>query len=374
MRIEWSSTIFIIGYHLALLIGLPFFFMHNSPGIGIYLSAFFLLYASGLSITAGYHRLYSHKSYKTNKFVESILLFFGSMATQGSALKWAFDHRNHHAYVDSDKDPYSIKKGFMFAHLLWMFKKQKPIEKSVVSDLYKNKLVMFQHKFYVPLMFATNIIAFLLVGYICSDYLGAFVIAWWVRLLFLHHFTWFINSLAHTWGAQKFSKEHSAVDNYIISLLTFGEGYHNYHHTFANDYRNGIKWYHFDPTKWIIWTLNKLKLASDLRKINHIKIMKKIALEEKSDILENIKQCWFVQKKAVEEKVEKITDDLLKKLSETRELINQYNAFKKSKANKSLLKSLNQKIKSSQRQLKEEWKNWKRFSKGCSNIHTIFSS
>src|SRR5206468_2641426 len=138
----------------------------------------------------------------------------------------------------------------------------------VVPDLMKNRLVMFQDRFIGTWMILSNAIAFLLVGWLLNDFLGAFVISLWTRLFTLHHFTWFINSLAHTWGDKPFSQEQSAVDNYIISLLTFGEGYHNYHHTFANDYRNGIRWYHFDPTKWLIWSLHKLGLAFDLKRMN----------------------------------------------------------------------------------------------------------
>lgn len=139
--------LFIVGYHLALCIGLPFYFVHHHPSWGICVMTAVLVYASGLSVTAGYHRLYSHSTYKTNRFVEAVLLFFSTVATQGSALKWASDHRKHHAYVDSDRDPYSIKKGFLYAHFLWLFEKAEPIDPKVVADLLKNRLIRFQHRF-----------------------------------------------------------------------------------------------------------------------------------------------------------------------------------------------------------------------------------
>lgn len=359
-NIEWGNCIFIIGYHIALLIGLPFFFMYFSPSWPIYVSMVVLLYMTGLSITTGYHRYYSHKTFKTNKFLEVIFLFFGTMSTQGSALKWAHDHRLHHAYVDTDRDPYSIKKGFMHAHLFWMFRKTDPMDKKVVSDLYRNKLLVFQHRFYVPLMFLTNSLAFLFVGYVFNDYLAAFILCWWVRLFFLHHFTWFINSLAHTWGSQSFSQEHSAVDNYLISLVTFGEGYHNFHHTFANDYRNGTKWYHFDPSKWIIWALSKFKLTYGLKKTSFIRIRERMVNERKNELKEKIAQCWFLNKKNLEEKIEKISDDLTQHLSEIYKLLREYRNCKK---NDPQLLKLKQKIKTLQRDFKNEWKAWKRFSK-----------
>lgn len=358
-EIEWGVTIFIIGYHLALLIGLPFYFIHHSPPVGLYVVSAVLLYLTGLGVTVGYHRLYAHPTYKTNKFVEAIILFFASMATQGSALKWAHDHRNHHAYVDTDKDPYSIKKGFWYAHILWLFRKLPPIDEKIVADLCRNKLVMFQHKFYVPLMVLTNTLTTLLIGYLFDNYLGAFVLTWGVRLFFLHHFTWFINSLAHTWGSQSFSQEHSAVDNYCISLLTFGEGYHNYHHTYANDYRNGIKWYHFDPTKWIIWTLSKCKLATGLRRVNTYQIKERMVIESKNEI----KQSWLGRKKALFEKIEKFSQSLLDEISTVRRLTTEYKLSKKRRESKEQIRSLSLKIKMLRKSLKNDLKSWRRLSK-----------
>jgi len=239
------ASMFVLGYHIVLLFMLPLYFYYCSASWAMWVTSIVLYFATGMSITGGYHRFYSHQTYKAHPLVEGLLLFFGSMACQGSALRWSYEHRIHHAYVDTDRDPYSIKKGFWFAHIFWIFQHPAPIENKVVSDLMRNRLVMFQHKYYPYLMFSTNIMAFLLVGWLLNDYLGAFVVSWWLRLFALHHSTWFINSLAHTWGARTFSSEQTAVDNFVISLLTFGEGYHNYHHTFANDYRNGIRWYHF---------------------------------------------------------------------------------------------------------------------------------
>ena len=203
------------------------------------------------------------------------------MSCQGSVLRWAFDHRNHHAFVDTDDDPYSIKKGFWYAHFLWLMVNPKPIEPKTVPDLMRNKMVAFQHRYYPYLMVLSNALVFLFCGWMLNDFWGAFFLVTWMRIFLLHHFTWFINSLAHTWGDKPFCQEQSAVNNFIISLLTFGEGYHNFHHTFANDYRNGIRWYHFDPTKWMIWTLAKLRLASDLKRMDAYTIKKRMVIEEK---------------------------------------------------------------------------------------------
>lgn len=369
-KIEWTVSIYIIGYHLALLIGLPFYFMNNSPRGWLFGAAAIILYVSGLAVTVGYHRFYSHTSFKTNKYVEAVLLFFGSMATQGSALKWSCDHRRHHAFIDTDRDPYSITKGFMHAHMFWLFRYTEPIDKKVVGDLYRNKLVMFQDKYYGRLMIVTNVLMTLSMGYLFNDYLGAFVITWGIRLFFLHHFTWFINSLAHTWGAQKFSQEHTAVDNYAISFLTFGEGYHNYHHTFANDYRNGVKWYNFDPTKWVIWTLSKFKLTTGLRRTNKYRIKEKMVLETKNKISDKLKNFWSDNKKVLEGKADSIADDLMNKLSEVRTLVTEYNA-KKNEMSKDQLKTLKTNIKTMKKNLHNDWQSWKKFTRDVIRLKPV---
>lgn len=367
-KIEWPVSIYIIGYHLALLIGLPFYFKHHSPQGWLYGVAAILMYITGLAVTVGYHRLYSHSTFKTNKYVEAVILFFASMATQGSALKWSCDHRRHHAFVDTERDPYSIKKGFMHAHMFWLFRKTEPIDQKVVADLWRNKLVMFQHKYYGTLMILTNGLMTLFMGYLFNDYLGAIVVTWGIRLFFLHHFTWFINSLAHTWGSQSFSQEHTAVDNYLISLVTFGEGYHNYHHTFANDYRNGIKWYHFDPTKWIIWTLSKLHLATGLRTISDYRIREKMVLETKEELTLKLKTLWSDNKKALEEKITHLADDLLEKIGEMKVLANEYHTSKKEEHCKTQLKALRQKLRTLEKNLNDEWNSWKKFSRALIRI------
>lgn len=347
----------IIFYHTFLLLTLPFYFYYAPPSLSTFLFTTVLFFASGLGITAGYHRFYSHKSYKMNPIAESVLLFFGSMAAQGSALRWSYDHRLHHAYVDTDKDPYSVKKGFWYAHLLWMMEENKPIDPKVVPDLLKNKRVVFQDKYYGSCVLFSNLAAFLLTFYLLQDALGAFFLCIWCRLLVLHHCTWCINSLAHTWGSKTFSKEHSAVDNYLISLLTFGEGYHNYHHTFANDYRNGIRWYNFDPTKWLIWSLQKCHLAWDLKRIDLASIKKRQIQEDKLLLMQRIKELIYVKKDLLELQVQEAGDRLSKQITQLQNLVRKYQDSKR-EASKEQLQSLKKQVREMKRSLKQDWKNW----------------
>ncbi len=358
------ASLFILVYHIALLIMLPIYFYYCSPSWGMWVTSIILYFATGMSITGGYHRFYSHQTYKAHPVAEWLLLFFGSMGCQGSALRWSYEHRIHHAYVDTDRDPYSINKGFWFAHIFWIFNHPKPIENKVVSDLLRNPLVTFQHKYYPYLMFSTNILAFLLVGWMLNDYLGAFVIAWWLRIFALHHSTWFINSLAHTWGARTFSSEQTAVDNFVISLLTFGEGYHNYHHTFANDYRNGIRWYHFDPTKWMIWTLDRLGLAHNLKRVNEYHVKERMLDEQKGEVLEALKDSFIARKEEIGNTISTVSDEISKKLAQARTQIEHYYAEKNNgSANKDELKKHSQEIRTLQKSIREDWKQFKQIYK-----------
>lgn len=362
-EINWGPLTFLIIYQIILLISLPFYFMYATVHLGTIVAAVVLLYITGMSITGGYHRLYAHRAFKAHPIVECVVLFFGAMAGQSSVLRWAFDHRLHHAHVDTDEDPYSIKKGFWYAHFWWIADKPVPIDSKVVPDLMRNKLVMFQHRFKGLSMIITNAIAFLAVGAMTGDYLGAFVIALWLRLFTLHHFTWFINSLAHTWGDKPFSQEQSAVNNYIISLLTFGEGYHNYHHTFANDYRNGVRWYHYDPTKWVIWTLNKLGLAHDLKKMSPQAIKRKLVLEHKNLLIEQITAYWQGKRDELEKEVQEISTRLVEKMSDFSALKEKYTQMKKA-ANipDDMLKSLRQEMKALKKSLHADLKDWAKLS------------
>ncbi len=356
-QFNWGPGLFLIIYQICLLVTFPFYLYYSPPSISLIVASIILLYLTGISITAGYHRFYSHRSYRTHPFVESILLFFASMAGQGSALRWAFDHRLHHAHVDTDDDPYSINKGFWYAHFFWILEKPRTIDPKVVPDLMKNKFVQFQDRYIGILMVLTNVVALLFVGWLLNDYMGACFLACWLRLFVLHHCTWFINSLAHTWGDKPFCQEQSAVNNYVIALLTFGEGYHNYHHVFANDYRNGIKWFHFDPTKWVIWTLNKLGLARDLKRIDPYTIKKRMILERKKLLLERLCDLCYVKKDEIEKSVLDLSERILNKIAQANNLKEDYYNILR-QGQKERLKEIKQQLNQLKDSLQEDWYLW----------------
>ncbi len=234
-------------------------------------TAFVLLAGfAGISITAGYHRLWSHKTYEAHPVVRFLFAIGGALAVQNSALHWSSDHRVHHKHVDHvDNDPYSIKRGFWFAHMGWMLREYQANRYNDYGncrDLQKDKIVMWQHKHYLALVLAMNFGLPILLGLINGDVWGMFLMAGVLRLVFSHHVTFLINSAAHKWGKRTYTDENTARDNAVLALFTYGEGYHNFHHKFEYDYRNGVRWWHFDPTKWLINVLSRVGLTRNLRR------------------------------------------------------------------------------------------------------------
>lgn len=231
---------------------------------------FFYLFNGMLGITVGYHRLFSHRSYTATPAWEWLCAFAGAGAFEGSAKWWGRNHRIHHRYVDTDKDPYNALRGFVFSHAGWMIMKQDYdlLGKVDVTDYKYNKVIQFQHRhFFKMAMLSGVVLPTVICGLGWGDWFGGYFYAALAKIAFVHHCTFFINSLAHTslFGAtQQYSDRHSSRDSFVCALLTFGEGYHNYHHEFANDYRNGIRWYHYDPTKWTIRAASFVGLVRDL--------------------------------------------------------------------------------------------------------------
>jgi len=219
------------------------------------------------SVTAGYHRCFAHKSYVSHPALQACYLFLGAMALQNSALKWSSDHRDHHRYVDKDWDPYSIKRGGLWAHILWLFYAE-AAERTYenVPDLQANKLVRWQYRWNNWIGIVAGLGIPTLVGAFFGRPVGGLLWGGFLRIVVIHHTTFMVNSVAHLWGSRPYTEENSARDNGLLAFVTNGEGYHNFHHKFPSDFRNGVRWYQWDPTKWLIATLNLSGLAKDLRK------------------------------------------------------------------------------------------------------------
>ncbi|KAJ6486729.1 delta 9-fatty acid desaturase protein [Mycena sanguinolenta] len=227
----------------------------------------FYYYFTGLGITAGYHRLWAHRSYNAGKFLQYFLAIAGAGAVEGSIKWWSRGHRAHHRYTDTELDPYNAGQGFWYSHMGWMLiKPRRKPGVADVSDLSKNEVVRWQHRYYISLILLMSFVLPTAIPWLCwGDARGGYFYAGFARLLFVHHSTFCVNSLAHWLGESPFDDKHSPRDHLITALCTIGEGYHNFHHQFPMDYRNAIKWYQYDPTKWFIWVCQQLGLASHLK-------------------------------------------------------------------------------------------------------------
>ena len=277
-KVRVTNSVFLISTFAISCTAVPLYIWHY--GLDIFQVVLFLFFfiSTGMSITLGYHRLFSHLTFKANPLVKLYTLLFGAAAFEGSALAWSADHRRHHKFVDHDDDPYDISRGLFHAHIGWLlFRRGPDTPLTWVRDLQQDKLAWWQHQFYVPIAILIGFGLPSLLGWLWGGpmaALGAFLIAGCARIVFVHHTTFFINSLCHWIGDRPYSSKCSARDSMLMALFTFGEGYHNFHHEFQHDYRNGVKPWQFDPTKWMIWLLSKLGLVSNLRTVPEEKILK----------------------------------------------------------------------------------------------------
>ncbi|KAL7416327.1 hypothetical protein BDY24DRAFT_379311 [Mrakia frigida] len=222
---------------------------------------------SGLGITAGYHRHWSHRSYNASVPLQYCLALAGVSAVQGSIKWWSRGHRAHHRYTDTELDPYNAHRGFWYSHIGWMLlKPRRAMGSADVSDLSRIPVVKWQHKWYVYLLITMGfIVPTVVAGLGWGDWAGGFFFAGAARLVFVHHSTFCVNSLAHWIGETPYDDKHTPKDHFITALVTVGEGYHNFHHQFPMDYRNAIKWYQYDPTKWFICVMYWLGQATHLK-------------------------------------------------------------------------------------------------------------
>lgn len=251
-------------------------FTHGYNGWSWLFFAIFVV-LNGIGIGSGYHRLWSHRTYEAHPLLQWFLAIVGGMALQNSIIVWSARHRVHHRDVDdNDKDPYSIGRGFWFAHIGWMLRDYRSgaIDYSVVPDLQKDPVAAWQHRWYWTLVWVTNAGVPLLLGWLTGDMLGMFLLVGVARLVLSHHVTFFINSLAHMWGRQPYTDENSARDQHFLALITYGEGYHNYHHMFQSDYRCGIRWWHLDINKWFIATCALLGLVRNRKRAPMFKVLR----------------------------------------------------------------------------------------------------
>jgi len=278
----------LIVYPLVLVSLVVLYVMTYSVGwfeAGLFLTGY---YISNITVGLGFHRLWSHDAYKTNSFVEFILVMLSAGTLQGPALSWASNHFDHHTHTDEEKDPHnSLKyksriKSFWWAHMGWMLVGEgsyKSINRVTLVKLGRNKLLKWQIKYYWYIAAFMNVAVPAFVGYV----FGGTAIAAYAGFLFIgiaraaqQQVTFFVNSVCHFTGAQTYVKGTSG-DIWWLAFLLLGENWHNYHHAFPTDYRNGAQWYQMDVHKWLIYLMSKCGLAWDLKRTDKVRIEAKRA-------------------------------------------------------------------------------------------------
>ena len=267
-QVNVTNLLFFSGITLLAVVGLPWYWVRVGISRWEWVLFGWFVFVTGLSITIGYHRLFAHRAFGAGRLLTFLGLFFGAAAFEQSALMWASQHRDHHRFVDTPLDPYNIKQGFWHAHMGWMVFWRQETDYSNVRDLEADPLMLHQHRHYLLWAIAAGVLLPLAIGALIGHLLGALILGVATRLTFVHHSTFCINSVCHRFGRATYDIDSTARDHWIVALITFGEGYHNFHHRFPSDYRNGVRWYQWDPSKWLIALLSLAGLAGRLYRVS----------------------------------------------------------------------------------------------------------
>jgi stearoyl-CoA desaturase (delta-9 desaturase) len=265
---RWNvlNTSFLVGTLGLALVLVPWRIFVARPVLGEILVFAAMTFLIGTAVSGGYHRLFSHRAYKASWLVRFFFLCFGAAAFENSALKWSSDHRIHHQHVDSEQDPYTIGEGFWYAHWTWVME-EKTMPIVGVADLEKDPLVRWQHRNHFLIGAVVSLIP-LWIGMAVGNVWGYLVWGLVLRIVVTHHSTFLINSAAHMFGSRPYTDKNTARDNWLLAPLTYGEGYHNFHHLWQWDYRNGALWYQWDSTKWLLNVLAWFGLVGQFRRVS----------------------------------------------------------------------------------------------------------
>ena len=222
-------------------------------------------YLRMFGVTGGYHRYFSHRSYKLNRFWQFSLAFLAQTSGQKGALWWAAHHRDHHLYSDRKEDLHSpVHEGFWWSHLGWILSDEYDhYDPKRIADLVKYPELRWLDRFHLVPTIVYAIAIYLIGGW------DAFVWGYLVATVALYHGTFLINSLAHIWGTRRFATPDESRNNFWLALVTMGEGWHNNHHHFMSSVRQGIRWWEIDLTYYVLIVLSWLGIARDLRPFRH---------------------------------------------------------------------------------------------------------
>lgn len=254
--INWVNVAFFTTFHLIALLA-PWFFSWSALGITLFLHWLF----GSIGICLGYHRLLSHRSFQVPKWLEYAIATLGALSLQGGPIFWVGGHRQHHAHTeDVDKDPYSAKRGFWWSHMQWILYPRSEffdyeVYKNYAPDLARQPFYRWLNDYFLFLQIPLGLLFYVLGGWSFVIY-GIFV-----RSILLWHSTWLVNSATHMWGYRTFEADDNARNCWWVSLVTYGEGWHNNHHTYPHLAKSGLRWWEIDMTWWAIKLLKTLGLA-----------------------------------------------------------------------------------------------------------------
>lgn len=226
--------------------------------------------AFGLSIITGviginvcFHRLLTHRSFKAPKFFEYFIALCGTLSLEGGPIRWVAAHRMHHVYTDKQGDPHDANRGFLWTHLAWIYAKESCLSEAELQryapDLWKDPFYRFLDRYDFILQLFLFLGLFLVGGWSLLIWGG------FVRLVFVYHVTWLVNSASHKFGYRTYDTDDKATNCWWVGLLAWGEGWHNNHHAFPFSARHGLRWYEVDATWLIIRVLQWLRLAKNVR-------------------------------------------------------------------------------------------------------------
>ncbi len=253
----WSNVLPMLASHLAAL-GALFF---DVPAEAWVLCGA-LWFVRMFGVTAGYHRYFSHKTFKTSRWFQFVLAVLAQSSAQKGVLWWAAHHRDHHRFSDGERDVHSPADGFWHSHIGWMLDPQTNATKSRrVRDLTRFPELRWLNRFYLLPPTALALICLFTMGWA-----GLFV-GFFVSTVLLWHSTFTINSLSHVWGSRRYDTTDTSRNNPVLALLTLGEGWHNNHHRYMLSARQGFRWWQVDVTYYLLKLLSWFRLVWDLRPV-----------------------------------------------------------------------------------------------------------
>ena len=263
---NWTNLLFFSLTPLAAILGVILYVRAYGLAAGDLFAFGTMMFLSCVAIIPGYHRYFSHRTYRASRPLEIFYLLMAPAGFHQSALVWASEHRDHHKYSDTDRDPYSIRGGFWWAQIGWILHGRTRARFENVPDLIDDPMVRWQHRYWLPLGIAVGAGLPTLIGLAFGRPFGGFLWGGLLRLVIFQHCTFLINSAAHTFGKRPYSDKQTARNAWWLDFFTFGEGHHNFHHAFPGDYRIGHQPWHFDPAKWWIATMGFFRQASQLHR------------------------------------------------------------------------------------------------------------